>query len=790
MRRFFHFIAGVLTIFVSVAAMTLPAATQPLGGEVMQPPLPVHPMKQLWRDIDQLNFDIDQITVYDRYCKPPGDPQIADTQYEITMAAIKYRSLQRQFDRMHDAFDKAIKTRLGLSYRTSFPPLDGVPASSRNYWAKIAVMLKRAEGRIDKLQKKLDGKKEVDCSKHHHVTPPPPPPPPVDWMQSLERPVAAPISLPELPPHFCSELEKTRWMLAHVHPLRIQAAENARFASYYVVDVGRRMREIEGKGINRALTPDEQRGLKELRAEYDWAQRNLAEQDRVAAEVEALYVKAQKIPVIACEERQQIRDLSQPSYEPTGPAELPDRFCSEAQKAAFLREVAEKKAAAERNYDKANAKVAEFADRIGKGDKSKATSDAFQEASKAAGSYFQLILSLDAVLDQARAMPVVDCAKADQRAERTQSGPHGPHVPDDGKEPPPLNLPSPDQGNGEKPEKPAGSYMYPWEHKPVIASLPRSSDGALTADVGYTEVDTPRQVFGRIVFGGKDFALALSPEALKGFRGEAEYEKPVLTGNRWTSLAFGLSFTDVSGDQDRHVVNDGSTSSGFVWIDPLDPGTPVAVGLAGTGLTWDTHVSSNITAFSAKAIYQSYYPLSPHLTASYGVGLTAGYQDTEHRSTLINLDYAGFNVYENYDFTTWSVGPRLEGALNWECDPDKIFKGSRFTAQLSAFVAPSYDFRDFKARQRAMSPVPFTFDYMQRMDLNDDGFNLRYGVEGTAGFTFDQGTSVFVKAGWLGESDAPTIHPADGSFAPGAPIKSDTRSADQWYVGGGVRFEF
>jgi hypothetical protein len=44
--------------------------------------------------------------------------------------------------------------------------------------------------------------------------------------------------------------------------------------------------------------------------------------------------------------------------------------------------------------------------------------------------------------------------------------------------------------------------------------------------------------------------------------------------------------------------------------------------------------------------------------------------------------------------------------------------------------------------------------------------------------------------GWQGQSAAPTIVPADGSFAPGAPIRADTESADEWYVGVGLRTQF
>ncbi len=800
MRRCFFILASLLAVFVSVASVSLPAAVAQPRGETAQPPLPVHRMKQLWRDVDQLNFEIDQIQVYERYCKPPNGPNIADTQWEIDFARSKYNSLQREFDAMNAAFENAIKSRMTSSFRSSFPQLNGMTADNRDYWATVSGMVRALGHRLDTLQKALDGRKEQDCTKSNRQPPPPPPPPPVDWLKGLERPVAAPVSAAELPPHFCTELEKTRWILDHLDPQRIQAAENARFASYYVVDVGRRMRELETKGISGPLTADEQRGLKELGAEYKWAQDNLAEQDRIAAEINAHYAAAQKIPVVECAQRPQtgVETIKQPNYELFVYPALPPRFCSREQKDGTLGHLKFALGVAERNYDMANAKVSEIADRIAKGDNSKATSDAFQTASNAASSYHRTIEYLDAEIKKGEAMPVETCGKqgaetirSDQAVGTVRTPMAEDALPVETKEDrkrrgtpvvidPPKDLQTP-------PPPPAGtssqSYVEPKDQRPVIA-----------VGAGYVERDYPEQFIGRVVVGGGDFAMIYTPGTLDGFYGEIEGEVPFDNAPFWgvrSSFDFRFRYSDVEGDAFRDIAADPAVTTGFVWIDPLDSTIPFAVGLGGANLAWEAHASSSSIDAAATALYVEYRNFGPGLTGSLGVGAEIDFRETEHRTYIENLDFVGFGVYENYDFSTVAFGPRFEAGLDWDCEDDDPRPGG-FYGRIRAHVSPQYVWRDIEVTQRAMGPPALLggFDHSQRVEFDDDGFNLRYGVNAEVGFRFDERTTVFLKAGWQGDTDAPTIIPADGSAAPGVPIRADTEDASEWFVGAGLRVQF
>jgi hypothetical protein len=244
------------------------------------------------------------------------------------------------------------------------------------------------------------------------------------------------------------------------------------------------------------------------------------------------------------------------------------------------------------------------------------------------------------------------------------------------------------------------------------------------------------------------------------------------------------------GDEYRRVEADPTITTGFLWINPLESGLPFAVGLGGTNLAWDARTTTEQIDAAAMALYMQYRSLGPNLTGGVGAGVMADYRSTEHRTRIENLDFAGFAIDENYDFETFGFGPRVEGELIWDCDPEGDGPFPAFGANLRVFAAGTYDWRNSEVAQRATGPFFGGFDVTQRVAFDDDGFNYRYGVNATFDVKFDQRTTAFLKAGWQGQSDAPTIVPADGSVPPGVPIRADTEEASEWFVGGGLRIRF
>lgn len=310
---------------------------------------------------------------------------------------------------------------------------------------------------------------------------------------------------------------------------------------------------------------------------------------------------------------------------------------------------------------------------------------------------------------------------------------------------------------------------------------------------GYLEIDAPQQFIGRIVDGGNDFAMIYTPGTLDGFYGEMEAQfaarRNYFLGDAG-SFDIGFRYTDVEGDAFRVVEADPALTTGFVFIDPLDPTIPFAVGLGSTNLAWNAHASSSQTGATLKATYREYIGLQYGLDGSIGIGLMGDYRSTEHNTRIENLDFAGFAVDENYDFKTFAFGPRLEGSLEWDCDPEEDGPYPSLEARLRGFVAATYDWRDLEVAQRATGPFFGGFDHRQRVQFDEDGFNLRYGLDATFDLKFDPRTTASVTIGWQAQTDAPTIVPADGSFAPGLRVRADTEDESEWYAGFGLRFDF
>jgi hypothetical protein len=310
---------------------------------------------------------------------------------------------------------------------------------------------------------------------------------------------------------------------------------------------------------------------------------------------------------------------------------------------------------------------------------------------------------------------------------------------------------------------------------------------------GYLETNAPQQFIGRIVVGGDDTPMIYTSPTLAGFYAAAEadfWEAATRYAGEFGGFRIAASFGYGEDDEYRRVEADPTITTGFVWINPLEPGLPFAVGLGSTNLAWDARTSTEEIDAAAMALYMQYRGLGPNLTGGVGAGVIADYRSTEHRTRIENLDFAGFAIDENYDFETFGFGPRVEGELRWDCDPEGDGPFPAFGATLRAFAAGTYEWRSSDVRQRATGPFFGGFDVSQRMAFDDDGLNFHYGVNATFDVKFDERTAAFIKLGWQGQSDAPTIVPADGSVAPGAPIRADTESADEWFIGGGLRIEF
>lgn len=767
MRQWLRILSIVLTMLVTLMTALPSSYAQPYGAEEVQPPRDEHPMKQLWRRFDESLHHIELIHVYTKYCKPPEEPNIETTQWEIDFEQEELNNLEHEFNRLQAAYLNSYKTALGASFRAGFPSLDGYTPFNSEYWAKTRGLLTRNQNALKAKQEALNKKKEEDCSgKKTASAPPPQQPPSTDPGIRLPAVTVRSVEIPRSPARFCSEAEKQA-AIFNLTKVGFDFYLNYQDAREYHDTIEKVLERGQGNAdVLRGLLPGAKKNLDHHTARHDEYERELA---RVRA-----------MPVEDCGEDQpqpppaDAKPIPQPDYSYFVWPAVPDRFCSEREKQAVLSQLEAAEGVAKDNRAKAKAHGAEIQKRLDAGDKTPGLPEAKRDALQAESRFHAVEIELDRAYYKALAMPIQNCV--------TRGAELGAAIGvEEGSSQPPAPPPPSPPGTSKE-------VAPPSPPAPPATGAEKSKEFGIRYGAGYIEANTPQQFIGRIVIGGEDNAMIYTSPSLSGFYVEAEadfWETAARYAGEFAGFRVAASFADMEGDEYRRVEPDPTITTGFLWIDPLQPGLPFPVGLGGTNLAWDARTSTEHIDAAAMALYMQYRNFGSELTGGIGAGVMADYRNTEHLTRIELLNGPVLLVDENYDFETFGLGPRIEGELRW--NPDSTGSFPRFGASLRAFVGGTYEWRDSQVWQRAIGPG---FDVTQRVEFDDDGFNLHYGANATFEVKLDERTTAFVKLGWQGQSDAPTIVPADGSVPPGVPIRADTESADEWFIGGGLRIQF
>jgi len=771
MRTSLRFLSALLTAVITLMTALPSSYAQPYGAEQIQPPRDEHPIKQLWRRFDESLHHIELIHVYTKYCKPPEEPNIETTQWEIDFEQEELNSLEHEFNRLQAAYLNSYKTALGASFRAGFPPLEGYTPFDSEYWAKTRGLLTRNQNALKAKQEALKKKKEEDCSGKKTSTTPQPPPPSTDPGIRLPAVTIRPVEIPRSPSRFCSEAEKQA-AIFNLTKVGFDFYLNYQNARDYHDTIEKALERGQGNaGVLRRLLP-------EAKQNFDLHTKRHDDYERELARVRAMPVEdcggSQPQPAPA-----DAKPIPQPDYAYFVWPAVPDRFCSEREKQAVLSQLETAEGIAKDNRAKAKAHGADIQKRLDAGDKTPGLPEAKRDALQAESRFHAVEIELDRAYNKALAMPVRNCVTRGAELGAAVGVEDGASLPAPPPPPPPAGTPK--------------TVAPPPPPPPPATGSGKAKEVGIRYEGGYIETDTPQQFIGRIVVGGDDTAMIYTSPSLAGFYMAAEadfWDQNIRYAGEFGGFRIAASFGEFDGDEYRRVEADPTITTGFVWINPLEPGLPFAVGLGSTNLAWDARTSTEEFDAAAMALYMQYRGLGPNLTGGVGAGVMADYRSTEHRTRIENLDFAGFAIDENYDFETFGLGPRVEGELRWDCDPEGDGPYPAFGAKLRAFAAGTYEWRNSEVAQRATGPFFGGFDVFQRVELDDDGLNFRYGVNATFDVKFNPRTTAFLKLGWQGQSDAPTIVPADGSFAPGAPIRADTQEASEWFIGGGVRIEF
>ncbi len=346
------------------------------------------------------------------FCLPPDTPNTAQARAFLDGVT---NTLQQQKDRYLAKRTELLNliSRDQLARAAVDQRYPNANSMAPTFWQPWTTAFTRAQTEINARRAELARARQRPCrSTPEQPQPPTPPPPPPPTGPGVVLPAAAvrPAEIPPIPGQFCSEDEK-RAVLNRFYAVAFDFYLNYQNARVYHDAIAEAIAKGQG---NRSVL---QGMLPAARQAMDFHARRDDEFNQALARVRAM-------PVLECGPRTQTAPEPIPplDFEPFVFPAVPDRFCTEAAKDETVGQLEAARDAARRNYDRATARIAELADRIGKGDNSAATSSAFQEANTAATGWLKQSEELEAARQRAEAMPVSDCAKKSRSTVSTGTG--------------------------------------------------------------------------------------------------------------------------------------------------------------------------------------------------------------------------------------------------------------------------------------------------------------------------------------------------------------------------------
>ncbi len=275
-----------------ILAPALPGLT-PLLAQ-LPPPAQSNQLAQILAEFDALQVRVESIDISTQYCKPPHQPNKSEPQFDIDLERLSLKLLSQRFHNVEKSYVAAGNSRMGQSYRATFPDIDGYKPDDRNYWPRAKSRLTQIQNVLDRKQKRLDAAPERDCAAQQaKQQAPKDPEPPPDPLAGLKRPVPRDINIPMVPHYFCSELERRQWYLKNFAPDYEKAGENAADASEYRAAVSRR----GASQFNKGSDPAQQ---KRLDAEERWADKNSAQHQHMARVTDSIRQVIMNTPIINC----------------------------------------------------------------------------------------------------------------------------------------------------------------------------------------------------------------------------------------------------------------------------------------------------------------------------------------------------------------------------------------------------------------------------------------------------------------------------------------------------------
>lgn len=402
-------LVGVVLAFCATAGLpTISLSQQPLQGEGLALDL-LEKLEFARAGADAITASMSLIVFKEQYCLRPDQPNKDPEEKFLKAREASLAEYRQRYNRLRAELLKLI-TRNGGARRVVDEKFEGNPMTDQD-WDPWLQAFEKAKKAIGDKWKVLNPIPEVRCrALEPQQTAPDPTPsgPGID----LPEPRVRPVKYPEFKTPFCSQDEKQ----AVIQQFRAVAWDyylNYQDARVYFDAITEALGQGRGNASAlRSLLPGARTSLDVHTKALDDFNKEL---DRVRA-----------LPVIDCDPQQQQQTAPDPIppllFDPFVYPAVPSEFCTQDAKDETVRQLQTARNTARRNYDRAAARITELGDRIAKGDNSTTTSAAFREANERASEWLQQSRALDADMQRAAAMPVVECANKDQQSGLVRPG--------------------------------------------------------------------------------------------------------------------------------------------------------------------------------------------------------------------------------------------------------------------------------------------------------------------------------------------------------------------------------
>lgn len=290
-------------------------------------------------------------------CMPRDRQRLNELRLQAGDIASRFDDISKQYRSVRRYVDDL--ARRGRQTFTGFEetPTTVYPNDNR-YWASVEKDFSEYWQRYNRMRQALDAAGARPCAQPQTqtTTPPPPPPPPAPLLMTVTRPPTPPIEVPPQPARFCSEDEKAAYLqtLADLKAAANDQIRKLMVYQYRVDDTIEALQKIPPSerwtiNINGSIMPVGPESIAALTAERTWARTLQGALYNTISVIQQREAAAAAVLVVDCGPGTGtvppplmpgvLDGLVRPVIGKIIVPPFPPRFCSAAEKDAFLQQI-------------------------------------------------------------------------------------------------------------------------------------------------------------------------------------------------------------------------------------------------------------------------------------------------------------------------------------------------------------------------------------------------------------------------------------------------------------------